>query len=125
VSTTPVVNLPLLSRTPAVNFATGTAGVVFNDTGGKYGKKIILLTTDNVNLKEKIYLFGTTQRCPNKIIFWLKIFSFCHRCRWHWWCTLSYEEFLKKRPYWDAQGFGEKLIHEKKPEVENLVALTL
>jgi hypothetical protein len=26
-------------------FATGTAGVFFNDTGGKYGKNIILLTT--------------------------------------------------------------------------------
>jgi hypothetical protein len=38
-------DLPLLSMTSAVNFATGTAGVVFNDTGGKYGENIILLTT--------------------------------------------------------------------------------
>ncbi len=37
------------------------------------------------NFKAKIYIYfnSTTQRCPNKIIkiFWLKIFSICHRCK--------------------------------------------
>ncbi len=50
--------------------------------------------------------------------FCLKIFSICHRCRWHRWCTLSREylrEFSKKfelavKVYSDAWG---KLIHEK------------
>jgi hypothetical protein len=62
-------------------------------------------------------------------IFCLKIFSICHRCR-HRWCTLSREylrEFSKKfemasMVYSDAWG---KLIYEKKPEVENLVTLSL
>ncbi len=48
----------------------------------------------------------------------LKIFSICHWCRWHRWCTLSREylrEFSKKIEmavivYSDAWG---KLIHEK------------
>ncbi len=50
-----MANLPPLSMTLAVNFATSTTGVVivntggkfataFNDTGGKYGKNVILLT---------------------------------------------------------------------------------
>ncbi len=50
--------------------------------------------------------------------FCLKIFSICHRCRWHRWCTLSREylrEFSKKfemavMVHSDASG---KLIHEK------------
>ncbi len=76
-----------------------------------------------VNLKAKIYIYvnSTTQRCPYKIIkiFCLKIFSICHRCRWHRWCTLSREylrEFSKKfemavMVHPDVWG---KLIHEKK-----------
>jgi hypothetical protein len=36
VSTTQVANLPLVSTTPAVNFPTGTAGVV--DTGGQFAE---------------------------------------------------------------------------------------
>jgi hypothetical protein len=38
VSTTPVANLPLVSMTPATNFATGTAGVV--DTSGKFASVV-------------------------------------------------------------------------------------
>jgi hypothetical protein len=57
--------------------------------------------------------------------FCLMIFSICHRCRLHRGCTLSSEylcEFSKKFEmavlvYLDAWG---KLIHNKKPEVENL-----
>jgi hypothetical protein len=75
-----------------------------------------------VNWKAKIYIYGnsTIQRCPNKIIkiFCLKIFSICHRCRWHRWCTLSREylrEFSKKfekTVLVHSYAWG-KLIHEK------------
>ncbi len=46
------------------------------------------------------------------------------------WCTLSCEylrEFLKKfeTALMGYSGAWGKLIHEKKPEVENLVALSL
>jgi hypothetical protein len=73
-----------------------------------------------VNLKAKIYIYvnSTTQRCPNKMIknFLIEIFSICHRCQRHWWCTLSHEylrEFSKKfeialMVYSGAWG---KLIH--------------
>ncbi len=82
-----------------------------------------------VNLKAKIYIFvnSTTQRCPNKIIknFCLKIFSICHRCQRHRWCTLSRENlrtFSKKFEMVMMVYLGDSW---KKPEVENLVALTL
>jgi hypothetical protein len=50
--------------------------------------------------------------------FWLKIFSICHRCRWHRRQTLSCEylrEFPKKfETVWmEYSGAGGKLIHEK------------
>ncbi len=50
--------------------------------------------------------------------FWLKIFSICHRCRWHWWQTLSCKylrEFSKKfeTVLMEYSGAGGKLIHEK------------
>ncbi len=50
--------------------------------------------------------------------FWLKIFSICHRCRWHRWQTLSCEylsEFSKKfeTVLIEYSGAGGKLIHEK------------
>jgi hypothetical protein len=44
VTTTPVANLSPLSTTPAVNFPTGTAGVVaicINVIGGKFASKIL------------------------------------------------------------------------------------
>ncbi len=80
------------------------------------------LQTPKVNLMAKIYIYvsSTTQRWPNKIIkiFWLKIFSICHRCRWHRWQTLSCEylrKFLKKFETFliGYSGAGGKLIHEK------------
>ncbi len=93
-------------------FATG-----INDTGGKFSHQFLLCCWHRwqimgtlsgcihlkVNLKEKIYIYvnSTNQKCPNKIIkiFLLEDFSICHRCLWHWWCTLSREylrEFSKK-----------------------------
>jgi hypothetical protein len=63
---------------------------------------------------------STCQRCQNKIIktFMIEVFSICHRCQQHRWCTLSCKylrEFLKKfetalMAYSGARG---KLIHEK------------
>ncbi len=49
---------------------------------------------------------------------WLKIFSICHRCRWHRWQTFSCQylrEFSKKfETVWkEYSGAGGKLIHEK------------
>ncbi len=51
-------------------------------------------------------------------IFWLMIFTICHRCRWHRWQTLNCEylrEFLKKfeTVLMDYSWAGGKLIHEK------------
>jgi hypothetical protein len=74
-----------------------------------------------VNLKAKIYIdVNSTMGAQTKLLkfFCLKIFSICHRCRWHRWCTLSREylrEFSKNfemavKVYTDAWG---KLIHEK------------
>ncbi len=91
-SVVPVANLPSVSTTPAVNFATTTTGVVDtggkfatgdNDTGGKFATGVEIIGTLSeiplhVNLKEKIYLFvnSTTERCPNKIIktYWIEDF---------------------------------------------------
>jgi hypothetical protein len=58
------------------------------------------------------------------------IFSTCHRCLSHWWCTLScgyLQEFPKKfeTALMGYSGALGKLKHEKKPEVENLVVLSL
>jgi hypothetical protein len=50
--------------------------------------------------------------------FCLKVFSICHRCRWHRWQTLTCEylrEFSKKfeTVSLEYSGAGGKLIHEK------------
>ncbi len=87
-----------------------------------------------VNLKAKVYLWvnSTSQRCPNKIIKTFMIEDFFHLppVLRHRWCTLSCEylrEFSKK--FETAlilySGAWEKLIHEKNPEVENLVTPSL
>jgi hypothetical protein len=63
-------------------------------------------------------------------LFLLKTFSICHRCQRHWWCTLSCNisaNFRKnsKQPYNGILRRMGKLIHQKIPEVENLVTLSL
>jgi hypothetical protein len=58
----------------------------------------------------------------------MKIFSICHRCEQHEWCTLAcvYLRSLQKNLKWDTQrGLGETNFVKKKPEVKNLVALSL
>ncbi len=74
----------------------------------------------NLMAKIDIYVNLLPKGAQTKLFkfFCSKIFSICHRCRWHRWCTLSHEylrEFSKKFEmavivYSDAWG---KLIHEK------------
>jgi hypothetical protein len=85
-----------------------------------------------VNLKEKIYLYvnSTTQRCSKKIIktflnddfFHLPLSSTTPLVN----LELRIREFLKKfeTALMAFSGAWGRLIH-KKPEVENLVALSL
>ncbi len=55
-------------------------------------------------------------------LFWLKIFSICHLCRWHQWCTLpcKYLEFIAsffkkfKSALMAYLGAWGKMIHVKK-----------
>ncbi len=116
-----------------------------NDTGGKFCHQFplccwhrwqIMGTISGCgHLKVTLFIYMLTllpKGAQTKLLkfFCFKMFSICHRCRWHRWCTLSREylrEFSKKFEmavvvYSDAWG---KLIHEKKPEVENLVTLSL
>ncbi len=111
---------PPVSTTPAANFYNIFASVVdtggkfatgVNDTGGKFatgvndaGGKLPPVSGCRhlkVNLKAKIYIYvySTTQRCPNKIIKNFLLEGFCQRHRWQ---TLSCESanFQKnsKRP---------------------------
>jgi hypothetical protein len=142
-----VANLPPVSTTPAENFAPSFASVVDTgaklppvanchryqwhwwqichrckrhrwQTVGP----MIRLPTTKMNLKKKMYLYNNfkTQRCPKEImqIFWLKIFSICHGCQRHRWCTLSCEylrEFLKKieTAVMVYSGAWGKLTYEK------------
>ncbi len=124
VSTTPAANFPPVSTTSAANLPPALLVLLTPVTNlpphqcQQYQRKIcsrcqlrwwhIMGTLSGrrhlkVNLKVKIYICvnSYTQRCPNRIIkiFWLKIFFICHRCQWHWWCTLNCEylpELLKK-----------------------------
>jgi hypothetical protein len=75
-----------------------------------------------------MYVNPTTQRGVQKI-FSLKIFSICHQCQRHQWCTVSCEylsEFSKKfeTALMVYSGARRILIHEK-TKVENLVALNI
>ncbi len=90
---------------------------------GDWGKLI-----HEKNQKSKI-----SWHCPFKGT-WLQnvlsIFFICHRCQRHRWSTLSCEHLSKfsKKIETALMVYSRawrKLIHEKKPEVENLVALSL
>ncbi len=107
VSTTPVANLPPVSATPVANFFTIFAGVVdtsgkfatgVNDTGGKFatgvndtGGKICQQYQAAETLKwtwrqKFIYMLTLLPKdVQTKLLkfFSLKVFSICHRCRWH------------------------------------------
>jgi hypothetical protein len=46
-----------------------------------------------------LFYYLKVSKRNNENFFWLKIFSICHRCQPHWWCTLSCEylcNFSKK-----------------------------
>jgi len=72
-------------------------------------------------MQKFIYMFPLLPKGDQiKLIkfFRLKIFSICHRCRWHRWQTLSCKylgEFSKKieTVLMEYSGAGGKLIHEK------------
>ncbi len=86
---TPVANLPPVSTTPAANLANN-------------GNNIRLQTPESELEGKNFYMFPLLPKGDQtKLLkfFWLKIFSICHRCRWHRWKNFSREylrEFSKK-----------------------------
>ncbi len=97
------------------------------------GTVIKQLTTWNEFEVKFIYIYAnsTTQRCPKEImqIFLIADFFHLHRCQRRRWCTLSCEylrEFSNKLngPNGIIRGLRETDLC-RKPEVENLVALSL
>jgi hypothetical protein len=115
------------------NFATSFTSVV--GTGGKQFEQWSDCWQLKMNLKKKIYLYAisTTQRCPKEIrqIFLLEDFFHLPPCSVNdtvgepWAANIS-PNFRKnsKRPLWYNQGLGET-DPCRKPEVENLVVLSL
>ncbi len=98
-------------------FATGVI-----DAGGKYWEQYQAADTWKWTWRQKfIYKFPLLPKGDQtKLLkfYWLKIFSICHRCRWHRWQILSCEylrEFSKKfeMVLMEYSGAGGKLIHEK------------
>ncbi len=99
-------NLPPVSLTPVAN----------------NGNNIRLQTTWKWTWRQKfIYMFPLLPKGEEtKLLkfFLLKIFSICHRCRWHQWQTLSCQnlrEFSKnfETVLTEYSGAGGNLIHEK------------
>ncbi len=92
VSTTPVANLPPASpilmakvpTTPAEKFCPWYCLCRW------YWWKIMGTMSDclhsKANLKKLIYMLTQTKYLK---LLWLKIFSICHQCQRHLWCTLS------------------------------------
>ncbi len=123
------------SMTTAANFATSTTGFV--DTGYKFAAGVIDTWANigiKVNFKEKIYLnvYSTTHGVQTKLLtfFRRKIFSIGHWCQGHRWRTMSCEYIHKFSKKFETALTGYlwawgKPIHDKKPEVENLVTLSL
>ncbi len=123
----PAANLPLVSTIPAANLPPVSTMPVancywYNDTGGKFatgGKKwqqYQAADTLKWTWRQKcIYMLTLLPKgVQTKLLkfFCLKVFSICHRCRWHRWQTLSCEylrEFSKnsKGPNSIIRGLGE------------------
>ncbi len=106
-------NFPQVSTILAANFPPVSTLLMANCRGYQRHQRQIWRTISDCWLEGKIYLL---------------IFFICNQCQWLPWCTLSCEylrKFSKIRngPNGILRGLG-KLIH-KKPEVENLVALSL
>ncbi len=132
------------------NFSTSFASFV--DTGGKFatdvndaGSKFVTGVIDvggnngsnyqsADNLKwtwqnKFIYMLTLLPKGVQKKsekIFWLKIFSICHRCQGHRWQILSCK-YLRKfsKKFETALGARGKLFHEKNLEAKNLLTLSL
>ncbi len=145
VSTTPAANFSTSFTSvvdPGGKFATGVS-----DTGGKFVTDVKLSTHRwqimgtvsgcrhlKVNLKAKIYIYAysTTQRFPNKIIKIFQFEDFCHLPPVstapvvHLELRISPRIFEKIRngPIGILRDLGES-DSWKKPDVENLVALSL
>ncbi len=135
---------PPVSTTPATNFATSSAGVVdtggkfftsVNNTGGKLPPVSIMGTISDcwqlkVNLKEKMYLYAnsstTTQRCPKEIMKTFLIEDFFSLAvggaPWAANISTNFQKILNG-PNGIIRGLGET-DPCRKPEVENLVALS-
>ncbi len=131
----PVVNLAPVSTTPAANLPPVSTTLVAACHRYQWHRRQIfhrcrwqILEQYQAAdiLKWYIYVYSTTQRCPNKIIKNFLFEDFCHLPPVS--TTLSCEylpEFSKKfeTALFVYLGAWGKLIHEKK--VENLVALSL
>jgi hypothetical protein len=105
-----------VSTTPVANNGNRNNIRLLTPESGFWRKKIIYILT----------LLSKGVQTKYLRLFQLKIFSICHRCQRHRWCTLSWDylcEFSNKLewPYW---GLGET-DSWKKTKVENLVALSL
>ncbi len=84
----PVANLPPVSTTPVANNENNYR-TADNSKWIRRKNFIYMLTLLPKDVQKKLWKF-----------FWLKIFSICHRCQRHRWCTLSCEyiseNFAKK-----------------------------
>ncbi len=89
-----------------------------------------------VNLKIKVFIYMLT--VPTGVqskylkLFWLEIFSICHQCQRHRWYSTPWvanisTNFRKKfeTALMGYSGPWGNLVHEKKHEAKNLVALSL
>ncbi len=91
--------LPPVSTTPAENLSPVSTTPVANN-----GNNIRLLTPeselDENNLSICLLPMVSKQSNKNFSYFLLKMFSICHRCQRHRWCTLSCEYLHKFSKYW-------------------------
>ncbi len=117
-----------------VNDASGKFATGVNDTSGKQWEQLSNCWQFKMTWRKKMYLYVNFTVLPKGFQkkYWeiILIFYICHRCRWHRWGTLSCKylhEFSKKirnGPNGIIRGLGET-DPCRKPEVKNLVALSL
>ncbi len=119
----PVANLPPVSTTPGANCHRYQRHRWQICHRCRWHRWQIMATISGcrhlkVNLKAKIYIYSMLTLLPKGVqtkllkFFCLKVFSICHRCRWHQWQTLSCEylrEFSKIRnsPNGIIRGLGK------------------
>ncbi len=122
---TPVANLPPVSTTPVANCHRYKRQIIRTISGCRHLK---------VNLKAKMYIYvnSTTQRCPNKIIKIFLLEDFFHLPPVSLTPVVHLEPRISPRIFEKIRN-GRKGILRclgetdswKKPEVENLVTLSL